>query len=213
MNPPTTDEVTAAVDQLTQWGARVRFTVTLDRDTIGAGPGVAGLLRCLRAIVDAAPEYARRRATGPYRDGLREAQAEGREPDPIADLVDHLADQASRIPLGDTYRDGPLAGASRYNVALAAIREIVTWDHHRKGPKSTDCSACGKLRACIPHGLAGHHLCLECHTRVALKLAQSAPEVKVEAARRRATAAAVEADDDAQARDYARRLARGGVVR
>lgn len=63
MTPPTTDEIIAAVDQLERWGGRVRVTVTLDRDTIGAGPGVAGLLRCLRAIVDAAPEYARRRAT------------------------------------------------------------------------------------------------------------------------------------------------------
>ena len=92
--------------------------------------------------------------------------------DPIAELLVHLTDRARRIPQGAAFHGGGLHDASRYNVAMEAIREIVSWDHERKGPVGDDCSACGELRACSPQGATGYPLCLACY-QVAVREATS----------------------------------------
>jgi hypothetical protein len=95
--------------------------------------------------------------------------------DPIPELLAHLAELAAEIEPGAAFHGGPLDGASRYNVALAGLREIVAWDHQRRGPQLLDCAACGKAAPCSPQGATSYPLCLACYQVAILEATAPAP--------------------------------------
>ncbi len=103
------------------------------------------------------------------------AKLEGAKPDPIAELLAHLAEQAASIEPGATFHGGPLDGASRYNVAQAGIRAVIAWDFQRRGPFTADCMGCGDEEvSCAEQGATGYPLCLDCYFQAVSELAPRA---------------------------------------
>ncbi len=93
------------------------------------------------------------------------------KPDPIAELLAHLAERAGQIDPGAAFHGGPLDGASRYNVAQAGIREIVAWDFQRRKPFTDDCMGCGGEGVlCAEQGATGYPLCLDCYFQAVTEL-------------------------------------------
>lgn len=93
------------------------------------------------------------------------------KPDPIAELLAHLAERAGQIEPGAAFHGGPLDGASRYNVAQAGIREIVAWDFQRRKPFTDDCMGCGGEGVlCAEQGATGYPLCLDCYFQAVTEL-------------------------------------------
>lgn len=124
-------------------------------------------------ISDAGQAQAEAQEAADLAAAMRHAEdLENAPADPIAEPLGHLAERARLIPRGAAFHGGPLDGASRYNVALAGLREIVAWDHQRKGPASGECTACGELRACSPQGATDYPLCLACYQVAVLEAAQ-----------------------------------------
>lgn len=78
------------------------------------------------------------------------AKLEGAKPDPIAELLAHLAEQAG-------------------------IRAVIAWDFQRRNPFTADCMGCGDEEvSCAEQGATGYPLCLDCYFQAVSELAPRA---------------------------------------